>query len=297
MIKSIVSMRTLLIVSVSILMLCLDVKSQEYPFEVSIKGSGQPVIFIPGFLCDGAVWEETVAEMKQNYECHVLTIAGFSDVAPYAKEPSLTYIKDQIKTYIADKNLRDVVLVGHSMGGFLSQWIASEQPENLSKIVVVDAFPFFAGLRNPNADTTFTKEQVQQYIQQNKQAPAEMLMMNRKRTAQFMVLDSSRWDTIVQWSADSDLNTEAYTITEMMATDLRQELANIEVPVLVLAAYAETPGAPQFTAESVQAAYAGQYEELKTGEIVVVKNSKHFIMYDQPKVMLEEINKFLQKAQ
>ena len=52
-------------------------------FSVVKSGTGkQTVIFIPGFACSGDVWVETVSVLKDSYTCYVLTMAGFSGVAP-----------------------------------------------------------------------------------------------------------------------------------------------------------------------------------------------------------------------
>ena len=43
--------------------------SAQTPFEVNVKGVGQPVLLFPGFTCTGEVWDDTVAELSKNYEC------------------------------------------------------------------------------------------------------------------------------------------------------------------------------------------------------------------------------------
>lgn len=57
--------------------------AQDYPFSVVKSGTGkQAVVFIPGFACSGDVWAETVSVLEDSYTCYVLTMAGFSGVAP-----------------------------------------------------------------------------------------------------------------------------------------------------------------------------------------------------------------------
>ena len=46
-------------------------------FEVRVTGSGRPMILIPGLACPGAVWDSTVARFSNQYECHIISIAGF----------------------------------------------------------------------------------------------------------------------------------------------------------------------------------------------------------------------------
>src|SRR6476620_7915475 len=51
-------------------------------FSVDVKGKGKPIIFIHGLYCSGDVWKETVERYQKNYQCHVLTLAGFGGNAP-----------------------------------------------------------------------------------------------------------------------------------------------------------------------------------------------------------------------
>lgn len=72
-----------LLLTLMLLGTSLLIFAQDYPFSVVKSGTGkQAVIFIPGFACSGDVWAETVSVLKDSYTCYVLTMAGFSGVAP-----------------------------------------------------------------------------------------------------------------------------------------------------------------------------------------------------------------------
>lgn len=101
-------------------------------FKVDIRGKGAPVLLFPGFGCTGEVWNETVAELSKNYECHIFTFAGFGHVPPI-EFPWLSTIKDQVITYLKTKNLKKAILIGHSLGGTLSLWLASEETNLFKK--------------------------------------------------------------------------------------------------------------------------------------------------------------------
>ncbi|GAB3750221.1 alpha/beta fold hydrolase [Spirosoma pomorum] len=96
--------------------------AQPYSFQVTVTGKGQPVLLLPGYSCSGTVWNETVAHLQDRYECHVLTLPGYAGVAPI-KQPVLQTVRDEIIRYIRDKRLDKPVLIGHSLGAFMSLWI------------------------------------------------------------------------------------------------------------------------------------------------------------------------------
>lgn len=56
---------TLLLISLVI----IQANAQINAFKVEVSGKGKPIILIPGYSCSGEVWNETVAHLKNKYEC------------------------------------------------------------------------------------------------------------------------------------------------------------------------------------------------------------------------------------
>lgn len=270
-------------------------KDNKYDaFTVKVTGHGQPVLLIPGATCSGDEWNETVARYKDKYQCHVFTLAGYAGTTPLSKGPYLSTIKKQLEEYITDNKLDNVILIGHSIGGFLSLCIASEMKTNLQKVVVVDALPFFAGTFNPNAPDTFSEQQAQTTLASYTKMDDNALKENQLGVARFLCRDSTKWDMIATWGAASDRKTFAYTITEMMTNDMRKKVSNIEVPVLVLGAYCKVHQYTNYTRESVVKTYSEQYAACPKCMVhVATGNTKHFIMYDNPEWYFAEVDNFL----
>ncbi len=263
-------------------------------FQVTVTGKGQPIILIPGASCSGDEWKETVAHLSGKYQCHVLTLAGYAGTPALANGPYLETFKTQIKQYIADEKLEHVILIGHSIGGFLSLCIACEMGAPLEKVLAVDALPFFALTQNPNASNTFSETQAQKMLAIYDGMDEKGMMANQMTAAKFLCRDSTRWATIAGWGAKSDKKTFAYTLTEMMTNDIRKKISSIKVPVLVLAAYCKMPSYPGYTRESVVKTFTDQYEACKTCTIHTTDdNARHFIMYDALEWYYAEVDKFL----
>src|SRR5262249_37301526 len=110
------------------------------PFAVKVVGSGRPMILIPGVGCGADVWDGAVAQFKNRYECHVLTLAGFAG-QPSIGGPFIETVRDGIIRYIADKKLGRPVIVGHSLGGTLAFAVGAKEPEKVG--------PIMAGGRGP----------------------------------------------------------------------------------------------------------------------------------------------------
>ncbi len=265
-------------------------------FTVQVTGKGQPIILIPGATCHGSEWDATVARYKDRFQCHILTLAGYAGTTPLPHGPYLATIQNQIKQYITDNKLQQVTLIGHSIGGYLSLCLASTMKEHLKQVVVVDALPFLAGTSNPLAPTGIDSAAAEKEVARYEgMTPAEM-RNTQLQTAKFLCRDSTQWNTIADWGAASDRRTFAWTIHEMMRGDIRQTLAAIQVPVLVLAAYCEMPQYPMFTRQYVTDMFAKQYEKCSTCMVqTATGNAKHFIMYDVPEWYFAAVDNFILK--
>jgi pimeloyl-ACP methyl ester carboxylesterase len=265
-------------------------------FTVQVTGKGQPIILIPGATCHGSEWDATVARYKDRFQCHVLTLAGYAGTPPLPHGPYLATIQDQIKQYITDNKLQQVTLIGHSIGGYLSLCLASTMKEHLKQVVVVDAMPFLAGASNPMAPTGIDSATAEKEVARYEAMTPTQMRNTQLQTAKFLCRDSTQWNTIADWGAASDRRTFAWTIHEMMRGDIRQSIATIQVPVLVLAAYCEMPQYPMFTRQYVTDMFAAQYKKCSTCTVqTATGNAKHFIMYDAPEWYFAAVDNFILK--
>ena len=111
--------------------------AQKSAIRVEVTGKGSPVIFLPGFGCSGKVWNQMVDALKDEHECHVVTYAGFDGVEA-VDTLWLPTIKQSICQYIANKNLKNVTIVGHSIGGTFGLMLSAEPLNQVEKLVVVE---------------------------------------------------------------------------------------------------------------------------------------------------------------
>lgn len=268
--------------------------SDAKAFSVNVVGKGEPMLFIPGLTCSGQVWDQTVARYSKNHQCHVFTLAGYAGQAPITDTVYLETFKNAIVKYIEDKKLNNVILVGHSIGGFLSLRIATELHLHLKKAIIVDALPFYAGLMNPNAKVGFDSEMAKNSLAALTKMDAEQLRTNQLNTAKFLCADSTKWDLIANWGAKSDRKTMTYSMYEMLGNDIQNSISAIKIPVLVMAAFAPVATYPAFTKDYVLNSYQQQYAACKSCKVEVTPQSKHFIMYDAPDWYFSQIDSFIQ---
>jgi pimeloyl-ACP methyl ester carboxylesterase len=278
-------MKTKSILMIAFILLMSKSVFSHSAFKVQIKGKGSPVLLFPGFGCTGEVWNETVAELSKNYECHIFTFAGFGNVSPI-EEPWFSTIKNQVISYVKTKKIKNATLIGHSLGGTLSLWLASEETNLFKKLIIVDALPASAALMIPNY-----KGEIIQY--DNPQSKMMMAMdqkafsaMNAQLTS-YMCLNIEKQKTINEWMNIADRKTFVYGYIDMLNLDLRKEISKIKIPVVILAA--TNPDL-----NTVQNTYKVQYENLPSAKILYASKSAHFVMYDQPEWFIEKVKSELQ---
>ncbi|TCK67844.1 pimeloyl-ACP methyl ester carboxylesterase [Winogradskyella wandonensis] len=255
------------------------------PIHVEVIGQGQPILLIPGFTVPGDSWTNTVNRLKKDYECHIVTLAGFGGKPPI-KFPWLPKINEALEDYITSNKLENLLIIGHNLGGTVAIWLASRESLNLSKLILVDALPAAGALMFPNFnpnnlayDSPFNNQQLAMSKDDFSKLADGM--------SKGMSLNPKDQEQIKHWILETDRKTYVYGYTDYLKLDVREHLKSIKIPVTILAA--EQP----FGKDTALENYKSQYANLKAYDLIVAENSAHFIMFDQPEWFLQHINKSL----
>jgi len=257
--------------------------SQE-TFKVKIQGSGQPILLLPGFACTSEVFEEITENLAKEYEVHVFTYAGFGDVPPI-DFPWLPQIKEALINYMETNNLQDSIIIGHSMGGTLGLWLATENTL-ISQLILVDALPAMGALMLPNYDSK-TIVYNTPYNQQLLKMKSESFKKMAEQMATRICKNTEKQKQIIHWMVEADRETYIYGYTDLLKLDLRSELNKVNIPVTIVAA------TEPYGKESVASTYDKQYKNLKNHTLIFAEGAGHFVMYDKPQWLLEQIQKAL----
>lgn len=268
--------------------------SEAHPaFQVAVSGNphGAPVILIPGLASSGAVWDGTVARYCGARQCHVLTLAGFAGVPPVAG-PLLSAAENQLSAYIAAHKLERPVVIGHSLGGFLALKLAADHPDQVGRLVVVDAVPALAAATQMQG---MNAEQVRQAGEGMRKAllaqDAASARAGNEQAVRGMVTRLEDAERIMAWGAQSDRVTVVNAMADMMGDDMREQVGRIKAPTLVLGSWAAYKDfVPKAAFEQN---YRNQYARLSGVQVDVAESARHFIMVDDPAWMYDRIDHFL----
>ena len=188
--------------------------------------------------------------------------------------------------------MKKVTLIGHSLGGTLSLMIAQDSPDLITKVIVIDALPFYSAIQNPAATAESMKPQAEQMRTMMLNQSHEDYLKFGAQNLMGMSNNPERIPLLTEWLKTSDSSTTANAMYSMMLTDLRKPIANIKAPTLVLGSWAayKTYGA---TKESTKAIFTAQYAELKQADIRMSETGYHFLMWDDASWVNQQIAEFL----
>lgn len=261
-------------------------------FTVAVSGpeNAPDVILIPGLASSRGVWDATEKQLAPTHRLHVIQVRGF------AGEPSganaygavLKPLIDEIAAYA--EALDKPALIGHSVGGLISLEVAAMKPDAVSRVMVVDALPFYSLLFNPAA----TVELSAPYAEMNR---TQLLAMNDEQFARvqgqtmaMMTMNAAARPAVLDWTLTSDRRVVAQVMYEVTLDDARPRLPAINTPVTVLHAWDQSM---RQGSEAADGMYASAYAALPAASLQRVDGSYHFIMLDQPDVFAGKVADFL----
>jgi len=261
--------------------------------SVVARGSGQDVIFIPGLSSSRDIWNTTADALGPGYRVHLVQLNGFAGapVGGAGEGPVAAPAAEEIARYIRETGLERPAVIGHSMGGSIGMMLAARHPDAVGKLMVVDMFPFMGAMfGGPNATRETLTPIADQIRSAMVAAPQGVVSTQTEATINGMVRTESARPQIIEHSRTSDNTVSANAFHELIVTDLRPELANIDVPFTTL--YVIPPQAP-ITPEQYDMFMRASYANIPQARIVKIEQSYHFIMIDQFDRFMSEVRTFL----
>lgn len=96
------------------------------------KGKGNPVILIHGFAEDGIIWEDLVNHLQNNFLLVIPDLPGSGKSMMINKNANVDDHADCIKAILDNEKIETCVMIGHSMGGYITLAFAEKYPHLLS---------------------------------------------------------------------------------------------------------------------------------------------------------------------
>lgn len=103
-------------------------------------GTGQPLIIVHGLYGASDNWLTIAKELANNFEVYVVDQRNHGN-SPHANSHTYQDLKEDLLEFMDDHKIDKAILLGHSMGGKTVMFFATDYPERVSSLLVVDIAP------------------------------------------------------------------------------------------------------------------------------------------------------------
>ena len=109
----------------------------------NILGQGEPFVILHGFLGMSDNWKSLgIKYAEEGYEVHLIDQRNHGRSFHHSDFNYDVMVED-LKHYCDSKQLKNIILMGHSMGGKTAMLFAAKYPEMVKKLIVADIAPRF----------------------------------------------------------------------------------------------------------------------------------------------------------
>jgi pimeloyl-ACP methyl ester carboxylesterase len=229
---------------------------------LNIMKSDHRLLLLHGFTCDPSSGDDQTACFSKlaNVSAPLLPPHGRSQLpAP----PTLETLADFVRERFLDESGRALV-VGHSMGGMIALLLALRYPEQLSGIVLLDAYPALS---------------LNATVMPELHGPKTPTVVQERATAMMLAGDRN-----MEPAARRKLWRSIETI------DMIGELSSLSVPLLAIYG-----GRGRFRADQTdELKRALRLDLVPACELMVVPGAGHFVHWEAPELINQRITRFLQ---
>ncbi|OFX64650.1 MAG: hypothetical protein A2W84_17935 [Bacteroidetes bacterium GWC2_40_13] len=130
---------------------------REKKVEINYFQQGQggtTLLFLHGWCIDGTYWKNQVDYFSKTYNVYAIDLSGFGKSKAERTNWTVEEYANDVTAFIDTMNLKNVVIIGHSMAGEIMLQTALTNNPKIIGVVGVDNFKFI--------DVAFTPEQMKQ---------------------------------------------------------------------------------------------------------------------------------------
>ena len=156
-------------------------------------GQGRPIIFLHGLFGMLDNWQTFGKRMAAEDFLVYLVDQRDHGKSPFTNEFSYPILANDLKAFMDQNWLHEAIVLGHSMGGKTAMQFASEYPDMIDKVIIVDIAPkqykgghesIFNALRSINLEKVESRKEVSDHLYANldeAESTIQFLLKNLRR--------------------------------------------------------------------------------------------------------------------
>ena len=243
-----------------------------------------PILFVHGFACSLDDWRFQVEHFSKSHEVVACDLRGHGQTPGRPQECSIEHYGGDVAALINNLELRNVVLVGHSMGCRVVLEAARLVPRKVSSLILVD------GSRNATSDPEAAEKGARATVDKMGYAKfAEALFR------QMFFKPSAEADAIVARAVKSSAEFGPALwpcITRWDAGSMDAAFAAIKAPVLAIQSTTRNAQLQRAPLRPGDSSPWLDYLKSKGARVEIIPDTGHFTMLEQP----ERVNRLIREA-
>jgi sigma-B regulation protein RsbQ len=258
--------------------------------NVRVSGRGtQPMLFAHGFGCDQNMWRFVAPAFEDDYRVVLFDYVGSgkSDLSAYDSTRYATldgYARDVLDVVHA-LDLREVILVGHSVSSMVAVLAANQEPERFERLVLIGPSPRY--VNDPPYVGGFERADIEGLL--------EMMDRNYIGWAQFLapaIIKNADRPELGEELTESFCSTDPVVARRFaeatFLSDNRADVPGVRVPALIL----------QCSDDMVAPREVGEYlhREMPDSTLRVMKATGHCPHLSHPEETIELMREYLQPS-
>ena len=237
--------------------------------------SGPTIVLLHSLALDGSVWDGVAKLLVGTHDLLIPDLPGHGGSPTLPAETTIESMADDVAGLIDAEGIQSAVVVGLSLGGCVAQALAVRHPQLVSGLGLIDTTCWYgegalekwesrakraseAGLGSL-ADFQLARWFTPRFREQNAEVCAELLNVFRS----------------------TDLDSYVASCRAMGRLDLRDEVAQINVPTLIMVG-ADDPATPVPHSKDL-------HERIKASKLEIIANCSHMSAVERP----DEITRLL----
>ena len=241
------------------------------------SGHGPALVFLHYWGGSSRTWRAVIDALPAGRHTIAPDLRGWGDSdAAESNAYALTDFAADIEHLIAAMNVKQYILIGHSMGGKIAQLLASRQPAGLAGLVLVAPAPPTPLALPPEARAAM----------ESAYNSPESVGMSIDRMLTAKPLSASQRQQVVSDSLRGAPQARIAWPNYTSRKDISQEVANISVPTIVIAGELDK-------VDPVQVLQAEVLSRIPQGSLHVLPGTGHLSPLESPQGVAETIERFV----
>ena len=104
-----------------------------------IRGQGTPLVLLHGYLENSTMWEALLPELVKKYQVITIDLLGHGQTECLGYVHSMETMAKAVRTALEQESIPPAIVIGHSMGGYVSLAIAEAYPDRVAALVLLNS--------------------------------------------------------------------------------------------------------------------------------------------------------------